>query len=232
MRIQRMVTMNAIEPQQLSMRLPTGMPILIDFLYKDSVGKTLNSDLAAQLQLTARTNGVTSVYAVPATDIVNGKARASIPDGDLTDVNGYNVRLVGTYKQQMMLFATGVVRLVDTLGGQTVPEDVIDNVPISLAYNYDASITVRLWQDAYKSVPFDVSTATISASITASSNSTAILASFTAVSTALAGEVILSMPAATVNTLPPGCWWSLVASTAAGATTLCQGSVSITGVKP
>jgi len=39
----------------------------------------------------------------------------------------------------------------------------------------------------------------------------------------------LSLTSAQVDALPASCWWTLTAGTATGVTTLCQGTVTITG---
>jgi hypothetical protein len=232
MRIQRTVTMNPVEPQPLSVRAPSDMQLKIDFNYLDLFGKSLTDDVAAQLQLTSRSENRTITYAVPATDIVNGRASAYIPQGDLDDMNGYRMRLVGTYKGEPMLFATGLLSIYGGAGFQAYPEDIIDNIPITMTYNFDTSITVRLWKDAAKGAPYDLTSTLISAAVYTDQTASMGLASFTVTPTVIAGEVILSLPFATVNTLPPGCWWNLKASSGGGLTTLCQGTVTITGVKP
>lgn len=224
--------MNPVEPQPLSVRAPSDMQLTIDFQYLDLLGKPLTDDVAAQLQLTSRSEGRTMTYAAPATDIVNGKASAYIPQGDLDDMNGYRMRLMGTYRREPMLFAMGLLSIVQGAGFSAYPEDIIDNVPITMTYNFDASITVRLWKDAGKGAPYDLTNTLISASVYSDQTASLGLAAFTVTPTVIPGEVILSLPFATVNTLPSGCWWNLKASSGGGLTTLCQGSVSITGIKP
>lgn len=233
MKVLRTIALNPIEPAPMSLRVPAKVPLTIDFQYLTADGMSVGVDVAAQLQVTARTSGQTDVYPVPATDIVNGKARASIAKDVLQDINGYRVRLVGTVKGEAQLIALGTLRITDAAGIEETPEDIIDDVSLEMAYNFDAAISVRLWQDAGKTTPFDLTTATISAAIYSSRDQTAVaLANFTVTPTAIPGEVVLQLPYAVVNTLPSGCWWSLRASTAAGTTTLCQGTVTITGVRP
>jgi hypothetical protein len=232
MRISRIVSMNPVEPQPLSARVPSGMQIKIDFQYLDFTGKALTDDVAAQLQLVSRSENRLMTYAVPATDIVNGKARATIPQGDLIDMNGYQLKLVGTYKQEPTLFAVGNLSLTQAAGFDAMPEDVIDNVPISMTYNFDAAIYIRLWQDANKGTPYDLTSTTITAFVYPTSVLASVLAAFTVTPTVVPGEVILSLPVAVVNTLPSGCWWNLKASTAAGTTTLAEGIVTIMGIRP
>jgi hypothetical protein len=208
------------------------MRLIIDFQYQDMNGNTLTDDLASQLQLTGRSDNRSLTYAIPATDLVNGKARATIPQGDLIDMNGYQLKLMGTYKQEPTLLAVGNLSLTQAAGFDAMPEDVIDNVPISMAYNFDASIYIRLWQDVGKGTPYDLSATTISATVYQTSALALVLASFTVTPTFVPGEVLLTLPVAVVNTLPAGCWWNLKASTASGVTTLAEGIVTITGIKP
>lgn len=232
MKIQRTIAINPIEPAPISMRAPAKVQLSIDIQYLDASGKKLNDDVAAQLQVTSRTNDTTAVYAVPATDIVNGKARCTIDKGVLTDLNGYRVRLVGTYRGESGLIALGTLRITDAAGIEDTPEDVIDDVPLTISYNFDAAVTIRLWQDTAKTAPFDLTTATITAAVYPGRDDPVALANFTVTPTALPGEVILSLPYTVVNTLPSSCWWSLRASTAAGVTTLCYGTITITGIRP
>jgi hypothetical protein len=232
MKVLRTIALNPIEPAPMSLRVPAKVPLTIDFQYLTADGRSVGVDVAAQLQVTARTNGQTDVYPVPATDVINGKARVSIGKDVLKDINGYRVRLVGTVKGEAQLIALGTLRITDAAGIEETPEDIIDDVSLEMTYNFDTSVSVRLWQDAGKTTPFDLNTATISAAIYTSRDDSGALATFTVVQTAIPGEVLLQLPYTVVNTLPSGCWWSLRASTAAGTTTLCQGSVSITGVRP
>lgn len=232
MRVQRTIALNPIEPAPMSLRAPANVQLIIDFQYLTADGKSISVDVAAQLQVTSRTKNTTDVYPVPATDVVNGKARVAIGKDTLTDMNGYRLRLVGTVNGEAQLIALGTLRITEAAGIEPTPEDIIDDVPITISYNFDASINIRLWQDAGKTTPFNLSSATISAAVYPDSKSNAPLAAFTVTQTALPGEVILSLPYTVVNTLPSLCWWSLRASTAAGVTTLAQGSVTITGVRP
>lgn len=230
MRMTRTIAMNPVEPVPMSLRVPSGMPLTLDLQYLDVGGSPMTSDLAAQLQVTSRTSGQTWFEAAPATDIINGKARVTIRENTLTDMNGYRIRLAGTWKGEAALLALGTIRIVEAAGLQATPEDVIDDVPLYLAYNFDAGVNIRLWQDANKGAPFDLTTATITAAIYPDRNSPAQLVPFTVTPTAIPGEVMLSLTYLQVNALPPSCWWSLRASTAGGVTTLCQGTVTISGV--
>lgn len=228
MRVQRTIAMNPIEPAQMSLRLPSGMPLTLDMQYLDLAGAKINGDLAAQLQLTGRSNDVTDFYQAPATDLVNGQARVSIGEDVLTDMNGYRMRLTGTYKGEPTLLALGTLRITEAAGIEAVPQDVIDNVPLNLVKNQNAGIYVNLWKDSDKGTPFDLTSATISAAVYANATTSTALVPFVVTITGQPGQVLLSLTMAQVNALPPICWWSLRASNAAGLTTLCQGTVTIT----
>jgi hypothetical protein len=232
MKVQRTICINPVEPAPISVRAPAKVPLTIDFQYLTASGGGISTDVAAQLQVTSRTNDNTDVYPVPATDIINGKARVSIGKDILTDMNGYRLRLVGTVNGEAMLIGLGVLRITEAAGIEETPDDVIDDVSLDLAYGYDTSVSTHLWQDAGKTAPFDLTTATITAAIYASRDSTTPLANFVVTPTVVPGEVLLQMASTVINTLPPSCWWSLRASTAAGVTTLCEGTVTITGVIP
>jgi len=228
MRVQRTIALNPIEPAPMSLRVPAKVPLTLDIQYLDLSGNILTDDVAAQLQVTSRTNGSTDIYPVPATDILNGKARVSIAKDVLQDVNGYRVRLVGTYRSEAWLFALGTLRITESAGIEETPEDIIDAIPMTIPYNFAFGCDLHLWQDAGKSVPFDLTTATVSAAIYDNRDSTAVLVPFS-IGIVGPGHIILQLTVDQVNALPASCWWSLRAANAAGVTTLAQGPVDCTG---
>jgi hypothetical protein len=228
MRIQRIVPMNPVEAPQISLRVPASMPLTLDLQYIGLDGQPLTSDLAAQLQLTARSCVQTLVYPAPATDVVNGKARVAIGGDVLNDPNGYRMRLFGTYLGEAILLALGTMRITESAGVAALPTDTIDFIPITLNYNFGAGISIYLWSDAGKETPFDLTSATITAAVYDSQSSQTLLTPFT-VNTAGPGNVVLQLTDVQVNALPPNCWWSLRASNAAGVTTLCEGPVTVLG---
>lgn len=231
MKVIRTVAINPVEAAPISMRAPAKVALTVDFQYLEPGGNNVTSDVAAQLQLVARTDGRQLTFPVPATDIVNGKARCAIPKDTLLDMNGYRVRLVGTYRGDAYLLGLGIIDITEAAGFDEVPEDIIDSIPITIAYDYACAINIQLWQDVGKETPFDLSTATITAAIYESATNPTVLLPFT-VGTAGPGVVVLQLSQAQVNSLPRNCWWALRASSAAGVTTLAQGSVTLTGAAP
>jgi hypothetical protein len=224
--VRRIIYINPIEPAPLSLRAPASMETRIEATMLRQNGAPYNQDPAAQLQLTARTDARTTTYAMPSTDVVNGKMRAVIPAGDLDDINGYRLRVLGTIDQQPALIAMGSLRLVEAAGMEAQPEDVVDSINLLFAYNVDAAVIVEIWHDAGKSSPFDLDATTITALVLSGQGGTR-LASFAVAEND--NQAILTMPASTVNTLPAACWWTLTASSAAGSQLLAQGNLTITG---
>lgn len=226
--INRALYVNPIEPARMSLRLPTGLDTRIDIQYLRQDGSTWPIDVGGQLYLVSRTCGTVMQYLMPATDIVNGKARAFIPGGDISDLNGYNVQLIGTVDGAPQLIARGSASVVESEMLGAIPVDLIDQIPITFSYGYGASIDIHLWADAGKSTPFDLTTAVISAAIYTDQTNATKLTDFTIVPVG-PGEVLLQLTDVQVNALPVSCWWSLRASNTSGVTSLCQGTVTVTG---
>jgi hypothetical protein len=215
---------NAIEPAMLSLRAPASMETWLALNFLNQNGSPYSLDPAAQLQLTARSDNRSVTYAMPTTDRVNGKARAVIPAGDLTDMNGYRLRLFGTVDQQPMLLAIGTLALIAAAGPDAMPEDVIDTVNLLFTRGIAGSIDIKLWQDAAKANPFDVASVTLIARIfdVAGGN---ILTDFSILQIGY-NEIQLNLTDTQTTALPDKSWWTLVASTSAGQTTLVNGEVT------
>jgi hypothetical protein len=222
-----LIFVNPIEPAPLSLRVPSGVETRLELSFFDQLGDAINTDLLAQLELTARSSGAVALYAVPTTDVVNGRARAILPPYSVTDGNGYILRLYGTVKQQLMLLATGVVDVTPAIGPTSAPVDVIDSIDLTFTRDQDAVLNIAIWVDATGTIEASIGTSTISA-VVQDSQGGGILARFT-VTPVDDNEVQLTLPAATVNTLPDVCWWSMAASSSAGMQTLAEGRVFVSG---
>jgi hypothetical protein len=228
--INRVCQINPVEPEFLSFRLSSGIETKIDFFFKKQNGAPHGEDLVAQLQLTSRTRDTTEYYSVPATDVVNGRARATIPAQMTYDPNGWRLRLTGTVDTEPRVLAYGVVTAVAGAGPQVEPQDVIDTIPLSFQRDEEVNLNVTLWADASKSAIYDLTAkgTTINAYVFGVQGGP-VLVPFT--TTALSSNVVnLYLTADQVNNLPDACWWSLIASTGAGTTTLCEGPVAVSGV--
>jgi hypothetical protein len=223
--INKAVAINPVEPSPLSFRAPMGMETKLNVIFYSQNGAPYSSDLAAQLQLTGRTSARTSSYFMPATDIVNGKARATIPADALNDSNGYRLRIVGTLNGEPALLALGSVMPIASAGFEAVPEDIIDTVDIVLTRGRIAEIGVKLWDDEDKTNPYELDTTTISSNVYAARGGV-VLVPFV-VTPVSANEVVLTLTIEEVDALPATCWWTLVASNANGAHTLCEGTITV-----
>jgi hypothetical protein len=226
--VQRFVYIDPIEPSPLSLRVPSGMETLLALTYFNAAGALLGSDVAAQLELTGRSGpAVKQIYSVPATDVVNGKAQALIPAGDLSDPNGYRLNLYGTVDGGPQLLATGKVETIAAAGPQAVPPDIIDQIPLVLSRSDAATLVMRLWQDAGKTTPYDLNSVSVQASILAARDDL-LLVSFAISEPGPTGQVQLDLTLEQVAALPDSCWWSIVVGTTEGTTTLVEGPVTVT----
>ena len=228
--VNRTLHLNPVEPEFLSFRISSGIETKIDFAFKRQNGAPHSEDLVAQLQLTSRSRDLTEYFSCPAIDVVNGKARATIPAGFGYDPNGWRLRLTGTVDTEPRVLAYGIVTAVAGAGPQVEPQDVIDTIPLSFDRDEEVNINVTVWADASKSAGYDLLAmgTALSAYVFPAQGSPALLAfTVTPVSSNVAN---LYLTPSQVNTLPDACWWSLVASTGAGTTTLCEGPVEVLGV--
>jgi hypothetical protein len=223
----RLVHLNPIEPGTISGRATAGYDCVIDIVYRNAADQTWRSDLAATLVLTARTTTRNTSYLVPATDMINGKARVTIPGGDLSDPNGYAMTLVGTVDGVRKVIAKGVLALTEDGIPNLEVVDTIDRVPLLLTRGQAADLVVNLWQDAGKAAEYDIGASTVSSATQASQGGT-VLVPFT-VAVVDNNTVHLSLASDQVDALPDSCWWTLVVSSGTGSTTLAEGPVTVTG---
>lgn len=227
--VERTIYINRIQPEPLSFAVPAGLEAKVDVNFRDQSGDPYGSDLLAQLQLTSRSQNISKNYPMPATDVVNGKARAVIPAGDIVDMNGYRLRLFGTLGGEGWLLATGVVSPIAGAGPEAVPPAVIQQVPIVLTRGQPAIIDIRLWDDL-GSDPFDLSSATLTAGIYTVQGGD-LLVPFTVTQTA-ENAVQLTLTADQVNALPDTGYWNLQIGQVSGVTTLVEGPVTVIGTVP
>jgi hypothetical protein len=229
MNVTKNVVLNPVDVQPLSFRAALGMDTWLNLNYFSQNGLPVSGDLAAQLQLTGRSTGRTNTYAVVATDITNGRARAFIPASDLDDHNGWRLRLAGTANGEPALLATGTVMPIAFAGIEETPIDVIDDVALSFDYNENVELDVTVWTDAGKGFAYDLTAnhASISANVTDGKGGPTLVPFL--VTVLAANKVRLSLTATQVNALPASCWWRMRGSSSAGAIVLCEGSVTIRG---
>jgi hypothetical protein len=120
MQIKRQVVINPIEPVELSMRVPASLAATLMLSFVNNLFAPITTDLKATLSLTGRSTGQTKDYKAVSTDMTNGKASVTLPAGELTDANGYRVRLFGEQPPgNKQLLALGVMRAVNG----TLPDD-------------------------------------------------------------------------------------------------------------
>lgn len=224
--VKRAIYINTVEPARLAFRAPSGMETLLEVTFHDQDGSTASIDYLPQLELVGRSsNGEKSFYSMPATDVANGKARAVIPAGALTDPNGYRINLYGTVESIPTLLATGLLDLLAAAGALASPPDVIDRIDIELSRGSPTELVVTLWVDTAKTIPFDLASVTVGANVYDVQGGR-VLMPFTVASVS-GNRVTISLTAGQVDALPASCWWSLTVSDVSGVTTLCEGTVTV-----
>lgn len=116
--VNRRIPLNPVEPSPLSLRVADNIPVTVNIEFKTAVtDDPIGYDLHGKLVLTGRTNGQKLCYDLLSTDVSNGKAEATIPEGSLTDWNGYQLRVFGDVETtdgvQETLIAMGVLRVIE-----------------------------------------------------------------------------------------------------------------------
>lgn len=228
MSINRVIYLNPVEPQSLSLRAVLGLPTVVNVHFRNNDDTPYNIDVAAQLQIMPRSSGPTQVYAVPATNRPQGLAQFLIPPDTLNDPNGYRMRMVGTFEGAPILIAVGDITPVEASGIRALPEDVIDQITLTIERGGNFILYIRLWQDTAKTIPMDMTNATVSATIEISQTDGTVLGNFTVAAGSEPASYVLTLPQAIVDLLPGSCWWrQRLTKTATGTTTLAEGSVTV-----
>ena len=86
---------------------------------------------------------------MPGVDIANGKTRAVIPGGDLTDPNGYNVVVTGSLDGDLYILAQGQLILAGK-GVSVATVLAITNIPLTIIRGDAVMLDLKLWQDEDK----------------------------------------------------------------------------------
>lgn len=229
--VSRSIIVNVIEPSPLSFRASskTETRLYVTYYQQGGGGSVPYSfDIDGQLRLTSRSNPTLSrAYSVPAIDVANGRAMATIPAGDISDPNGHKLSLYGSLYGEVVYLARGLVMPNDEEEPIAEALDAIDIVPITLEASLptDTSFTVKLWDDISKSDPYDLGSVTVSAKIL-SSKGGSVLDEFT-VTPLSSNSVQLTLTQVQVQALPASCWWTLTIGNVTGITTLCEGPVTV-----
>ena len=225
--IRKTVFVNPIEPAPLSFRCPTQIDSTLEITYYQQTGFAYSTDLDGQLRLTGRSNRVSKAYSVPAIDVANGKARAIIPAGDITDPNGHLLMLYGSVAGEAGLIARGLVWPDAQQSPVLEPIDVIDVVPIELYRSQptDSAFVIKLWDDLSKSDPYEIGGKTIAAWISDAQGGAKLVDMAVVMTGTNTAQISLTQDQ--VTPLPDSCWWALSIGSVDGVTTLCEGPVTV-----
>jgi hypothetical protein len=92
--LNRTITLNAIEPAQLSLRVPLGIELDLDISFRSQLGQAIDPNtLQAQLVLIPRSRGGSYAYDFQTVDSGAGLASVVVPSSTLSDPRGYGVEL-------------------------------------------------------------------------------------------------------------------------------------------
>jgi hypothetical protein len=228
MSIDRVVYLNPVEPQPMSLRAATGLPTVVNIYFRNNDDTPYGIDVAAQLQIMPRSSGPAQAFSVPATNRPQGLAQFLIPADTLNDPNGYRMRMVGTFEGAPILIAVGDITPIEAPGIKSLPEDVIDQITITIERGGDFLLYIRLWQDAAKTIPMDMTDASVTAAIELSQTDGTLIANFAVALGTDPASYVLTLAQAIVDVLPGACWWRMrLTKTATGTTTLAEGSVTV-----
>jgi hypothetical protein len=240
--INRTVYTGQPDPSPLSMRLPARQETRLAVTYRNQNGAVVNYDLGSNLELASRSGNASLFYGLIATDIINGKAQATIPAGDLSDPNGYNLMLRGQVAGQPAMLARGAVVLQDIGlpgmaglsgaggGGSGPAPAVIERIDMVLPRGVVTSLLTGIWGDEGRTIPLDLTAMTLVANISATAGS-APLTAFSITAGPAPHMVYLGLTIEQLDALPDSCWWTLVGASpgSVGATTYCEGTVTVVG---
>jgi hypothetical protein len=229
MSIQRVIYLNPVEPQPLSLRAAIGLPTVVNVHFRNRDDTPYDIDVAAQLQIFPRSgSGAAMTYAVPSTNRPQGLAQFLIPGDTLMDPNGYRMRMVGTYEGSPILIAVGDIIPMEAPAIKALPEDSIDQIALVIERGGDFILYTRLWQDTAKTIPMDMTDAIVGATVEISQTDGTLLGNFSVATGSEPASFVLTLEQAIVDALPASCWWRLrLTKTATGTTTLAEGSVTV-----
>jgi hypothetical protein len=238
--VNRQVFVGQPEPSPLSMRVPARQETRLAVNFRDQKGLAISMDLASNLELASRSGNVSLFYGLTTTDISSGKAQVTIPAGDLSDPNGYNLMLRGHFAGEPMMLARGAVVLQDIglagmaglpgtgEGGSAAP--VIERIDFILPRGTPANLLTSVWANEAATVPVDLTDLILTTNIFSTAGGSVIDA-FTITPGPSMHTVWLSLTVEQLDALPDSCWWTLVGAppTGVGVTTFCEGAVTVFG---
>jgi hypothetical protein len=226
MLIRREIYLNPYEPAAFSLRAPMGLDLTVEATLRDQAGQLYTADLEMTLQLVGRSTAQADSYAMPATDLANGKATALVTGDGLNDVNGYNAFVYGTMGGLPAVIAMGKVLLYQGgvgLEPQTI--SYITNIPLTIVRGEPVTLDLKLWRDESKSAQYVG--ATVIANLYDNAAGT-VKANMTVTPYGQPNEVRLTLTADETAALPVVRYWDVVAVASGKAMTLLQGEVTMT----
>lgn len=211
----RTITLNEIEPVALSLRWPQGLDLPIYLSVNDQGGTPVDLSLVSPvLELEPRSGGALQSY-TGRTDITGlGTVTFTIPGSDYEDLNGYRLSVFGMVDGVAQLIARGLGSVTQ---GPAVPAGVSSGIPTRQRGTYNLNIVrfdswtwqFTLWGDEAKSIPSDLSGATVTAQIRLTVGGAIIASLAVEVRDAPRGVVWMSISSGQSGVLPPVAVWDM-----------------------
>lgn len=169
----RTIALNEIEPAPLSLRWSQGLDLPLDLTVMAQNGTMVDLSLISPaLILEPRSGGPVQSYAGVTDQAGLGTATFRIPGSDYKDSNGYRISLFGAIDGVMQLIARGVGVVTQ---GPAIPAGVGTGVPLPQRGTFNLNIIrndswtwqFTLWGNSAKTIPSDLTDATVTAQIRA-----------------------------------------------------------------
>ena len=224
--INREIYLNQYEPSPFSFRAARGLDLTVETVTRRQDGSFYTADLEMTMQLVGRSTGRGDSYAMPATDLANGKARAFVPGDGLKDAVGYNVFVYGTLPNAgLSLIGQGKALLYEGgVGVEPSEVDVITSIPLHIIRGLPVLLDLKLWQDASKQAQFVG--ATVIANLRTSPGEP-VLMNMTVTPFAQPNQVRLSLTAEQTAAMPVVTYWDVIAVSEGTTMPLLQGKVTM-----
>ena len=210
----RTITYSGIEPAGLSWRAPAGVDVTVDILMKRQDGEAVDLGLVRPvLQVEPRSGGAGVTYAGTYDVSALGAAAFVVPGSGFKDPNGYRLSLWGVVDGVYQLLARGLAAVTPAMNapstsGAGVPTSrgIFD---LNIIRNDSWTWQFTLWGDSAKTVPSDLTGATVTAQVRSTVGGPILASLGVEIRDAVGGVVWMSMSGGQSGVLPATSYWDL-----------------------
>lgn len=214
----KVITLNEIEPQPLSFRAAAGLAFTLNVSVALQSGTMLDLGFAAPvvLQLAPRSGGATLTYTGVADVVGIGIVTFTLPADVLTDPNGYRLRLLAKIEGLTTLLAHGVGMMIPgTESSAGAGEGIPSRTPSKGVFNLNITRNdtntwqFTLWGDTAKTIPADLTGAIVTAQIRAAIGGTILTSMPCEIKDAVNGVVWMTLSGTSTGALPATSYWDM-----------------------